>query len=94
MNIKFKLGGNKFEVSFKVIPTNSNGLALMAKDSKNLDILQNAISDADAPAHLINSVLQKSIEQKLKLPIEVDNDYNGAGYGFKFDMHSVAQMLK
>tara|TARA_R110000796_G_scaffold211726_2_gene327904 strand:+ start:52 stop:336 length:285 start_codon:yes stop_codon:yes gene_type:complete len=94
MNIKFKLGSNKFEVSFKVIPTNSNGITLIAKDSKNLDILHNAIADANAPVHLINSVLQKSIEQKLKLPIEVDSNYNGAGYGFKFDMHSIVKMLK
>jgi len=93
MKVKFKLSGQRYEVEFKVFP-NQTGLALLAKDSKNLDILQDVISSADAPAHLISTVLQKEIEKQIKLPIDIDNGYNGAGYGFKLDLYSIATMLK
>ena len=93
MKVKFKLGGSKYEVEFSLAPT-PDGFSLLAKDTKNLDILQNAIADSEAPAYLINTVLQKELEKQLKLPIDIDSRYPGAGYGFKFDIYSIAKMLK
>lgn len=93
MKITIKAGGKNYPVDFKVFPT-PNGLSLMAKDSKNLDILQQSISERGPSDVVIAFILEKEIEKKLKLPMEVDSSYQGAGFGFKFDMYSIAKKLK
>ena len=66
----------------------------IAKSSKDLDTLQAAISERGAGDELIGVIIAKALENKLKLPIDVEHGYSGAGYGFKLDLYSIAQKLK
>jgi len=86
---KVKLG--KDVVNFRVSPNmDKAGLVLLAASSNDLDKLQDAISnDVD-----VKGELAKMLEKQLKLPVEVDYDYQGAGLSFKFDLYSIAKKVK
>jgi hypothetical protein len=92
MRVNFKLKGNTYTAEFNTIPTKVGGIVCMAKTSKDLDTLQNIISDSNE-ALIIQKALQSYLESKLKLPIDIDFDYKGAGYGFKIDMYSLLKKL-
>ena len=66
----------------------------MAKSSKDLDALQAAVEERGAGDDMIGVIIGKAIEKKSKQPIDVDHGYQGAGYGFKFDLYSIAKSLK
>jgi hypothetical protein len=94
MKINIKSGGKTYKVDFKVLPQLKNkGLFAMAKSSKDLDELQSAIANRGAGDDLIGAIILKAIEKKTKLPMEIDRDYEGAGYGFVLDFYSVAKKL-
>jgi hypothetical protein len=94
MKINIKAGGKTYKVDFKVLPQLKNkGLFAMAKSSKDLDELQAAIANRGAGDDLIGAIILKSIEKKLKLPMEIDRTYEGAGYGFVLDFYSIAKKL-
>ena len=60
----------------------------------DLDVLQQVISDTDDADTGIKEVIRQTIEKKLKLPIDIDYGYMGAGFAFKFDMYSIIDQLK
>jgi hypothetical protein len=86
---KVKLG--KDVVNFRVSPNVKDvGLTLLAASSNDLDKLQDAITnDVD-----VKSELLKMLEKQLKLPMNIDYDYQGAGFSFKFDLYSIAKKVK
>ena len=93
MKLNFKLKGNTYSAEFNVAPIiKDGGIACMAKTSKDLDILQDIISDSNE-ALVVPKALQSYLESKLKLPIDIDFDYKGAGYGFKIDIYSLLKKL-
>jgi hypothetical protein len=95
MKVDIKAGGIKYSVDFRVMPANrETHLSAIAKSSKDLDELQTAILNRGAGDDMIGVIVAKALENKLKLPIEVDHSYSGAGYGFKFDLYSIANKLK
>jgi len=95
MKIDIKAGGMKYSVDFKIMPgQRDTHLIAIAKSSKDLDELQTAILNRGAGDDMIGVIIAKVVEKKLKLPIDVDHSYQGAGYGFKFDTYSIAQKLK
>lgn len=96
MKVNIKTKNNNYTVDFKITPMQDNeGLIAIAKNSKELDTLQNAMYDLyDSTDELIGRIIAKALEKKLKLPIEQDRYYAGAGYGFKLDMYSIAKGLK
>jgi hypothetical protein len=95
MKVDIKSGGKRYSVDFRVMPANrETHLSAIAKSSKDLDELQAAIEARGAGDDLIGTIIAKALENKLKLPIDVDHSYNGAGYGFKFDLYSIANKLK
>ena len=95
MKIDIKSGGMKYSVDFKIMPgQRDTDLIAIAKSSKDLDELQTAIINRGANDDMIGVIISKVIEKKLKLPIDVDHSYEGAGYGFNFDTYSIAQKLK
>ena len=57
--------------SFNLSPTKSGGISCMAKTSKDLDVLQDIISDSNE-GMVIQKGLQNYLETKLKLPIDID----------------------
>ena len=84
---KVKLGSDS--VNFKVMP-DKTGLTLIAASGDDLDSLQNAIAGgADA-----KDVLRKTLEKQLKVPVDIDYDYKGAGFRFKIDFYSLAKKVK
>jgi hypothetical protein len=94
MKIDIKAGGQKYSVDFKIMPgSRDTHLSAIPKSSKDLDELQTAISNRGAGDSMIGVVVAKALENKLKLPIEVDHSYSGAGYGFKFDLYSIVSKL-
>ena len=95
MKIDIKAGGTKYSVDFRIMPgQRDTHLTAIAKSSKDLDELQTAIINRGAGDDMIGVIVAKAIEKKLKLPIDVDHGYQGAGYGFKFDTYSIASKLK
>ena len=95
MKIDIKSGGKRYSVDFKIMPGQKDThLTAMAKSSKDLDELQSAISNRDNNDEIIGKVIATALENKLKLPIDFDYGYQGAGYGFKFDLYSIANKLK
>ena len=95
MKIDIKSGGKRFSVNFNIVPGQRDiHLVAMAKTSKDLDILHDAIDERNAGEDLPGLIIAKALEKKLKLPIEPAYGYTGAGFGFKFDMYSIAKSLK
>jgi len=95
MKIDIKSGGKKFSVNFTISPGQRDiHFSAIAKSSKDLDTLQDAIAERGAGDDMIGVIIGKAIEKKLKQPIDVDHGYQGAGYGFKFDLYSIAKSLK
>ena len=94
MKINLKAGGKKHSIDFRVSTSRSADIIVMAKTSKDLDTLQQVISDTDGADMGIKEILRQTIENKLKLPVEIDYIYMGAGFAFKFDIYSIIQKLK
>lgn len=84
---KVRLGSDS--VNFKVMG-DSKGLTLMAASGNDLDGLQDAIeNDVD-----VKEELRKTLEKQLKVPVEVDRGYDGAGFRFNIDFYSLAKKVK
>ena len=84
---KVRLG--KDSVNFKVLG-DSKGLTLIAATGNDLDGLQDAIeNDVD-----VKEELRKTLEKQLKIPVEVDRGYEGAGFRFNIDFYSLAKKVK
>lgn len=95
MKVNIKAGSEKYNVDFNITPqTKNKGLVAMAKSSKDLDKLQSAIAARVGGDELIDYIILKVLESKLKLPMEIDRTYKGAGYGFVLDFYSIAKSLK
>ena len=94
MKIDIKSGGKKYSVDFRISPNGRDThLSAIAKSSKDLDALQDAINARGAGDELIGAIIAKALEKKLKLPIDYDYGYQGAGYGFKLDLYTIAKGL-
>ena len=84
---KVRLGSDS--VNFKVMG-DRNGLTLIAASGNDLDGLQDAIAnDVD-----VKGELRKTLEKQLKVPVEIDNGYSGAGFRFNIDFYSLAKKVK
>jgi hypothetical protein len=96
VKINFKAGNKRFTIDFSISPGISSGahFVAMAKSSKELDTLQDYISSRGSNDDAVALGIAKAIEQKLKLPIEPVYGYQGAGYGLKIDLYSVATKLR
>jgi hypothetical protein len=95
MKIDIKAGGMRYSVDFTISSGQKDThLTALAKSSKDLDELQTAIINRGVNDDMIGTIIAKAIEKKLKLPIDVDHSYQGAGYGFKLDLYSIANKLK
>jgi hypothetical protein len=95
MKIDIKSKGGNIKVEFLITPgQGDNHFTALARSSNDLDNLQLAISDSGAGDDMVSVVIAKAMEKKLKLPIDVNHSYQGAGYGFKFDLYSISKKLK
>ena len=94
MVANFKMGGEFHKIKFTISPTKGSGFSAIAASSKDLDKLQQAISSATKGDSNVPAMLRHGIEKRLGIPVEIDYDYNGAGYGFKIDMYSLLKSIK
>lgn len=94
MKVNFKMGSESFQVDFTLSPTRDGGFSAIAKSSKDLETLQRAIPLGVRGDDLISKIIAGKIEKQTKLPIDVDYDYRGAGFGFKIDMYSLLKSIK
>jgi hypothetical protein len=95
MKIDIKSGGKKFTVNFTITPGRGDiDFTAIAKSSKDLDVLYDAIDNRNAGEDLPGVIIARALEKKLKLPIDPAHGYTGAGFGFKFDKYSIAKSLK
>ncbi len=86
---KHKFGKHNIQFQVSARP-NDGSIVLIAKTSNDLDSLQTAIADDSFD----KADLAKSLEKKLRIPIEVDYGWKGAGYAFKIDLYSLVKMVK
>ena len=88
------MGGEFHTVKFTIAPTKGSGFSAIASSSKDLEILQKAISSATKGDSTVPAMLRHYMERKLGIPVEIDYDYRGAGFGFKIDMYSLLKSIK
>jgi hypothetical protein len=94
MKVDFKMGGENFRVDFTIVPTKGSGFSAIAKSLKDLETLQRAIPLGVGGDDLIGKIIAGKIEKQLGIPVDVDYDHRGAGFGFKLDMYSLVKKLK
>ena len=94
MKIDIKAGGQKYSVDFN-INSGRGDIHFIAtpKSSKDLDELQTAIVNKGGSDQTVGVIIAKAIGNKLKLPVEPDYGYSGAGYGLVLDLYSMAKQL-
>lgn len=92
MKIPFKINGKTEVIQFMTSPLRDGGFSVGAKSSKDLDKLQDLISSENSSL-VVQKGIQKYIESKLKLVVDIDYNYPGHGYGFKLDMYSLLNKL-
>ena len=95
MKINIKGKNKTYSVNFLISPSRGEThFSAIAKTSKDLDELQDALLDGGQSDDVLGKIIATAIEKKLKLPVEVDYGYPGAGFGFKLDLYSIAKSLK
>ena len=63
----------------------------LAKTSKDLDVLHPLTKNGNRP---IQEAIKQVIEKQLNIPINIDYNYDGAGFGFNVDFYGVIKKLK
>jgi len=91
MKVTFLSNRQKIEVNFNTTKTKS-GFAVMAKTSKDLDKLQDLVANSNKTL-IIQKGLEEYIMKKLDLDIYTDDNYQGAGYGFKINYYTILNKL-
>jgi hypothetical protein len=94
MKINIKGKNKTYSVNFLISPGRETHFTAIAKTSKDLDELQDALLDGGQSDDVLGKIIATAIEKKLKLPVEIDYGYRGAGFGFKLDLYSIAKSLK
>jgi len=93
MRVGFKHKGKSHRVDFRVSTSRNTDIVMMAKSSRDLEILD-GLRDTEEGDRPIQEGLKKKIEFRLNVPINIDFNYNGAGYGFNVDFYGVIDKLK
>ena len=93
MRVGFKHKGKSHRVDFIVNTTMYTDLIFIAKTSKDLDVIDE-LKDTDAGDRPIREGIKQMIEKQLKIDINHDWNYDGAGYGFNLDMYGIIKKLK
>lgn len=95
MKVDIKAGGNRYTVDFRITPGRGDThLTAIAKTSDDLDELQDAILNRGMNDDVIGKIIATALEKKLKLPVDLDYGWEGAGFGFKFDLYSIVKKLR
>jgi len=81
MKVNVKAGNKKYAIEFSVHPGPRTGphLVVMAKSSKDLDMVQDYIESQGGGDKIIFLIFAHVVDKQLKLPLEKDYGYPGAG---------------
>lgn len=91
MKVAFKVGGKRHSVDFRVSTSRNTDFVVMAKDSKNLDILNQLTADGDSA---VKEGIRQKLEFRLNTSIDIDYNWEGAGFGFNVDFYQLIKKLK
>jgi acetolactate synthase regulatory subunit len=91
MKVAFKIDGKRHSVDFRVSTSRHTDFIVMAKDSKNLDILNQLTVDGD---RAVKEGIRQKLEFRLNVSMLIDYNYQGAGYGFNVDFYQLIKKLK
>ena len=92
MKVKFKYKGKPIEIKFNAgVEGGGAGFALRPASSKDNTLLRDLIADSDG--EVIRGAILKHVEKKLGVPVQLNYDYQGSGWGLKIDMHSLIGKL-
>ena len=92
MKVAFKSKGKSHRVDFRVSTSRYTDIVLLAKSSKDLDILK-PLTDEDG-GRAVKEAIKQKLEFRLNIPITIDWNYDGAGFGFNVDFYGVIKKLK
>ena len=92
MKVAFKHKGVSHRIDFRVTTSRFTDIVLLAKSSKDLDILK-PLTDEDG-GRAVKEAIKQKLEFRLNIPINIDYNYDGAGYGFNVDFYGVIKKLK
>jgi hypothetical protein len=92
MRVAFKHSGKTHRLDFRLSTSRFTDIILLAKTSKDLDIL-NPLTDEDG-GRAVKEAMKQKLEFRLSIPINIDHNYDGAGFGFNVDFYGVIKNLK
>ena len=93
MRIGFKHNGKSHRVDFRVSTSRFTDIIMIAKSTKDLEVLD-VLTDTDEGDRPIKEGIKQKIVERLDIPVNIDHNYNGAGYGFNVDFYGVIDKLK
>ena len=91
MILTFKVDGKTYKVEFQTSVSKNNVITCIPKTTKDVDTVQTVISQSQAM--VVQKGIQQHIEKEIKLPIEIERDYNGPGFGFTVDLYDLVKGL-
>ena len=91
MILAFKVDGKTYKVEFQTSVSKNNIITCIPKTTKDVDTVQTVISQSQAM--VVQKGIQQHIEKEIKLPIEIERDYNGPGFGFTVDLYDLVKGL-
>ena len=92
MKVAFKHSGKTHRIEFRLSTSRFTDIILIAKSSKDLDIL-NPLTNEDG-GRAVKEAMKQKLEFRLSIPITIDWNYDGAGFGFNVDFYGVIKKLK
>jgi hypothetical protein len=91
MILAFKVDRNVYKVEFQTSVSKNNVISCIPKTTKDADTVQSVISQSQPM--VVQKGIQQYIERQFKLPIEIERDYNGPGFGFTVDLYDLVKRL-
>ena len=92
MKVAFKAKGKRYSIDFRVSTSRFTDIILLAKSSAELDTL-NPLTDEDG-GRAVKEAIKQKLEFRLGIPINIDHNYDGAGFGFNVDFYGDIKKLK
>ena len=90
MKVQYDYDGYPRLINFSV-EESSNGFLCIPNTTKDIEKLNDIVSNSNK--NVIENGLKKHIEDRINLPIVVDNSYNGDGYNLKIRMNILIREL-
>ena len=91
MKVQYEYDGHPRLINFSV-EESSNGFLCIPNTTKDIEKLNDIVS-ISSNKNVIENGLKKHIEERVNLPILVDNRYTGDGYNLKIRMDILIKEL-